>query len=136
MLAWSEAFERESETPPTQDHPLFIGHTLDAFARDPQRGEVLVIDTPQGAAGYVILARFWSNEHRGETVMLDEFYIDPAHRGGLGAPVLAAVEAHAVGLGCAVIVLEVLDNNPRAEALYLRAGFVRDRGAYHKRLIG
>jgi len=61
--------------------------------------------------------------------MADEAYIDgvavsPAYRGrGVGAGLIAAMEAWATRQGLSIIRLEVVDANPRAEKLYRRIGF-------------
>lgn len=47
----------------------------------------------------------------------------PSHRGrGVGAALLAAVEAHARATGCCKVTLEVMDHNP-ARRLYQRCGY-------------
>jgi len=78
-----------------------------------------------GDAGYVAMTRGFSLEQGGSFALLDELYIQPSARGrGLGAQALALAEIQARAWHVAVLRLEVNHHNPRAKALYLRAGFV------------
>ncbi|MGR3466678.1 MAG: GNAT family N-acetyltransferase [Shimia sp.] len=46
-----------------------------------------------------------------------------ARSGGVGAALLGAIEAHARGIGCHTVRLDVVDGNDRARALYERLGY-------------
>ena len=88
-------------------------------------GTVRLWDGETGAAGYLALTRGFSLEQAGHYALLDELYIAPEARGrGLGAQALALAAAQARDWGVDVLRLEVHHHNPRAKALYLRAGFV------------
>ena len=55
---------------------------------------------------------------------LHDLVVLPECRGqGLGNQLLSAVEEKATSLGCCRISLEVMEDNPRAKALYHRFGF-------------
>jgi GNAT superfamily N-acetyltransferase len=102
--------------------------------REPARGEVLVIERSGAAVGYAILVPFWSNEFRGEALILDELYVSPGARGGAGADALARIEERARARGVKLLALEVLPEAQRVHALYQRAGFTAERTLYQKRL--
>lgn len=97
---------------------------LAALLADPACGAALLLGE-DGAAGYLALTRGFSLEQAGHYALLDELYIAPHARGrGLGAQALALAAAQARDWGVEVLRLEVHHHNPRAKALYLRAGFV------------
>lgn len=70
----------------------------------------------------------------GEDAELQRIAVDPAHRRhGLGADLLAAVEARVVGEGAERLLLEVREDNATAAAFYEAHGFEevgRRRGYY------
>lgn len=135
LEAWSYAFERDGEHFASGDPgPPFIGETLRHFAVEPSRGEIVVLERAGRPAGYAILVFFWSNEFRGEVVLLDELWIDPAERGGTGGQVMTALQERAAARGAQVLTLEVLDAVPRAASLYRRAGFTSERRSWWRRL--
>lgn len=91
---------------------------------DPGCGALLLLGA-DGTDGYLALTRGFSLEQGGHHALLDELYIAPAARGrGLGAQALDIANAQARAWGVPVLRLEVHHHNPRAKALYLRAGFV------------
>lgn len=134
LEAWSHAFERDGLHFPTDPGPVFIAETWRRFAADPSHGEVLVIERDGQPAGYAILVFFWSNEFRGEVVLLDELWIDPAHRGGSGGEVVQRLVERGQARGARAISLEVLDGSPRAASLYGRHGFASDRRGFWRAL--
>lgn len=134
LEAWSYAFERDGLHFPTDPGPVFIGETLRRFATHPSHGEILVIERDGQPAGYAILVFFWSNEFRGEVVLLDELWIDPAHRGGSGGEVVERLIERSQARGARAISLEVLDGSPRAASLYARHGFASDRRSHWRAL--
>ncbi|MFI5020360.1 MAG: GNAT family N-acetyltransferase [Alphaproteobacteria bacterium] len=80
------------------------------------------------------LVEEWQGEIRGYAVVffrrlsptarLYSFAIAPEHRGqGLAAALLAAAECQAREHGCSAIRLEVRKDNPRAQAIYRKAGY-------------
>ncbi|MEL7463888.1 MAG: GNAT family N-acetyltransferase [Pseudomonadota bacterium] len=57
-------------------------------------------------------------------MLMDGVVVALAHRGaGIGEALLDALSHHAARAGAQALRLEVVDANPRAEALYLRLGF-------------
>lgn len=125
---WSRDFEHHRGDP-------FIARTLEELTRHPERGEIVVLErSGQGPVGYAILVRFWSNEFRGEALILDELYVAPEARGGVGRGALEKIEERARSRGVKLLALEVLPDAPRVHALYQRAGFKSDRTLYQKRL--
>lgn len=90
---------------PAHVEPLFV--TLD--------GEVV---------GYVILARFYSNEFGGLMLYVDELWLRPGRRGaGLGESTMLALVERARGQGYTRVALEVNADNARARRFYERLGF-------------
>ncbi len=97
---------------------------VSALLSDPGCGALLLLGA-DGTDGYMALTRGFSLEQGGHHALLDELYIAPAARGhGLGAQALELASTQARTWGVAVLRLEVHHHNPRAKALYLRAGFV------------
>lgn len=59
-----------------------------------------------------------------DILLMDGIAVSPDARGrGVGTALLDAIKAHASDLGKPRIRLDVIDTNPRAAKLYLRAGF-------------
>ncbi|WP_298258755.1 GNAT family N-acetyltransferase [uncultured Litoreibacter sp.] len=57
-------------------------------------------------------------------LLMDGIFVDEAARGkGVGTALLDAVVLHAQSGGFAQVRLDVIDSNPRAQALYARQGF-------------
>lgn len=82
---------------------------------------VLVADDAGAVAGYcVVLFRSYSRKGR-----LYSIAVEPG-RSGIGRMLLAAAEAEALRRGCAALRLEVSVDNPRAIALYEKAGYLPD----------
>lgn len=64
------------------------------------------------------------------TLLMDGIFVAPETRGqGIGTMLLSAIKAEAARRGLASVRLDVIDNNPRARALYERQGFLP--GAVH-----
>ena len=78
-----------------------------------------------GTARLLAMALLLSRRQRPGTLLMDGIAVAPEMRGhGVGTQLLAAVCNHARATGHADVRLDVLDNNPRARALYERVGFV------------
>ena len=132
LLALARAFHAED------------GHRLDAggeaaiaaLAAGTPHAKAWLIRERDRTVGYVVLALGFSVEHGGCDSFLDDFYIEPGHRGrGLGSAVLTALEREARALSVKAIHLEVMPGNDRAEALYRRFGFAPSgRALLSKRL--
>ncbi len=98
---------------------------LEQLIANPALGLFQFIQVDGEAVGYFVLTLGFSLEFAGRFALLDEFYVDPAHRGcGLGVQALAYIQRAAASLGVAAIRLEVDRGNPRVRAFYQRAGFV------------
>ncbi len=99
---------------------------------DPSLGEVFLVEHNGSAVGYAVLVYSFSLEFGGRTAFIDEFFIDATGRGhGLGGHVLEFLASHCRGLGINAILLEAEETNPRATALYEKAGFQ----FFHRRLL-
>jgi ribosomal protein S18 acetylase RimI-like enzyme len=125
LLDLVEAFYREEGYPFERPGAR---RALIALVRSPARGWVWVIERGSRPVGYVVVTLGYSLEYRGATVLVDELYLSPEHRGrGLGSKTLALVERAAASSGVRVVQLEVERSNAGADALYRRCGFA-DRG--------
>lgn len=94
---------------------------------DASLGAVLLAEADGARVGYVMLGWCFSIEQGGRHVLIDELYLEPDARGrGLGGALLASACDWARAHGAEVARLEVNRHNPRAKALYLRAGFRDD----------
>jgi GNAT superfamily N-acetyltransferase len=90
----------------------------------PSHGGLWFIETGGVFIGYFVLTLGFSLEFAGRFALLDEFYVERAHRGhGIGTQALDFIQLTAESLGVAAIRLEVDRANPRARAFYQRAGF-------------
>lgn len=124
VLAWTQAFYNEEHL---QFDPVATPRAVSVLLDNPACGAVLLFGT-DAPVGYAALTRGFSLEQRGHYALLDELYIAPHARGrGLAAHALDAAADQARAWGVSMLRLEVLHHNPRAKALYLRAGFVDDR---------
>jgi GNAT superfamily N-acetyltransferase len=133
LTEWSRDFEVPSEELYGGPREPFIGETLRMLSAHPERGGVYILETERGPIGYTVLVRFWSNEARGDSIVIDELYIAPAHRGGIGLAALRAIEELSRSLGCFLIALEVAPTH-RAASLYQRAGYETGNIVYYKLL--
>lgn len=65
-----------------------------------------------------------ANGSRTQQAWIDYLGIDASvRRRGLGTELLAALEAHAHGVGCTCVALDVLEDNPAGRRLFDRRGF-------------
>ena len=105
---------------------------------DPSLGfVVLARETAEGAdLGYAVVTYGFDLEWAGRDAFLTELWLEPAARGqGVGARLLAAVEAKARATGVRAMHLMVRHANANAQALYRRAGYgVPDRLFMTRRL--
>jgi ribosomal protein S18 acetylase RimI-like enzyme len=87
-------------------------------------GRVFLVEHDDAALGYIALTFSFSLEFGGRTAFIDEFFIQAAGRGrGLGQRVLDFVAERSRAAGINAILLEAEDTNPRASALYKKAGY-------------
>ena len=97
-----------------------------ALIDDDAHGTILLLGDAADA-GYLVLTRNFSLEQGGAYVLLDELFVADHARGrGIGAAALALAARQARAWGAARLRLEVHHHNPRAKALYTRAGFRDD----------
>ena len=100
------------------------GTALAALLDGDGLGRAWLVRHGDAVVGYVVLTLGFSLESGGRDGFVDELYVVPTARGGgIGARVLALVEAEARALGLKKLYLEVGHDN-RASGLYRRAGFI------------
>jgi ribosomal protein S18 acetylase RimI-like enzyme len=88
-------------------------------------GQVLIAMRGDSACGYAIVTWGYDLEYEGRDAFLTELWVAPAERGrGLGARLLAGVEQRAQQLGAGAVHLQVRTDNPGAQRIYRRSGFV------------
>jgi GNAT superfamily N-acetyltransferase len=98
---------------------------LELLLTDPALGTFRFIQFDGAPVGYFVLTLAYSLEFAGRFALLDEFYVDPRHRGrGIGGQALEEIRQIAAGLGVAAIRLEVDRSNGRVRGFYQRAGFL------------
>ncbi len=101
---------------------------LDELTDPNAYGFLYIIEASAETAGYLLVSWGYSAEHGGPYLLVDELYVEAAHRGcGLGRAALEFVGQLARERGASVIKLEVSDHNPEAAKLYLRAGFTDEK---------
>lgn len=128
LMAMMQAFYVEDRI---VHDPARIAGALQALWSEPAHGVVMLLsvdgDAAAQAAGYVVLSVCFSLEQGGRHGLLDELYLGPSMRGrGLGGQALSLARQWAMQRGLPALRLEVHRHNPRAKALYERAGFVDD----------
>jgi GNAT superfamily N-acetyltransferase len=130
------------------DHQAAILELLNAYALDPMGdGKPLPDETRQNLiprlkehpttviflayldekpVGLAICFRGFSTFAAKPLLNIHDFYVNPAHRGnGLGRLLMQAIEAHARKTDCCKLTLETQENNHRAKAVYIAAGFAQ-----------
>ncbi|MCY3906251.1 MAG: GNAT family N-acetyltransferase [Anaerolineaceae bacterium] len=80
---------------------------------------------PGGSLRYLAMGLLLSRSRQPDTLLMDGIAVAPECRGqGIGTQLLPVVCEHAREGSYREVRLDVLDNNPRARALYERSGFV------------
>jgi GNAT superfamily N-acetyltransferase len=98
--------------------------TMEELLAHPEYGGTWLIEADGAPAGYVVITICYSLEFGGRFALLDELFVEEQWRSqGLGSEALAFMEAWCVGQSVRAMRLEVWHQNPRALALYQRAGF-------------
>ena len=102
---------------------------LNALIAHPEFGHIYLFENAGEIAGYGVLTFGFSIELGGRDAFVDEFFVDPSHRGkGVGAAALALMIEEARGAGVQALHLEIAAGNAAAKSLYRRLGFTaRDR---------
>ncbi len=80
--------------------------------------------------GYLLGVYVFSLEHLGLTAEIDEFFVQPQHRGqGIGVDLLKVAELAFINAGCTNVSLQLSRDNDSARAFYHRHGYT-ERSAY------
>ncbi len=110
--------------------------SLEMMLADPKLGRLFVVENNRRVIGYLVVAFSFSLEYGGRTAFIDEFFIGPAGRGlGFGRRALDFVTEFCRSQKINAILLEAEESNPRATALYAKAGYeFLDRRLLTKRL--
>ncbi len=99
------------------------------IAHPGERGLVWVAESQQTLRGYLIAVLLLSIEHQGLMAEIDEFFVLPEERRqGVGARLLAAMEADLVQRGCVRLQLQLALGNARGRAFYERQGYAPRAG--------
>ncbi len=106
-------------------------HTaLHGVLADSSLGCGVLIEVDGNVAGYLVVCFGWSLEFEGRDAFVDELYVRERFRGqGLGSRALEIAADLCRAHGVRALHLEVERRNPRAQAIYRKAGFV-DREYY------
>ncbi len=100
-----------------------IQTTLDHIRKHPDKGNILVFEQEGFLIGYAILINFWSNEYKGNVLIIDELYILPDYRSqGIATAFLNFLSDTRYN-DSVMLHLEVSDSNKRAMDLYRKMGF-------------
>lgn len=103
--------------------PESIQKTLDHLFQYPDKGSILVFKKEEVIAGYAILINFWSNEYKGNVLIIDELYILPEYRSqGIATAFLNYLSDTRYN-DSVMLHLEVSEINKRAMDLYFKMGF-------------
>jgi GNAT superfamily N-acetyltransferase len=99
-----------------------------ALLSDEQIGMIWLICDRDRPIGYVALTFFFSMEYHGRCGLVDELYIREAYRGkGIGKKVFALIEEYLQSQKMRSLSLVVDFWNDRAESLYVKLGFRREK---------
>lgn len=97
---------------------------LSELLRDPRNGRLIIIDTENEIAGYLILGFGFSVEFGGRDALLDELFIRTQFRGrGFGTAAIDFAISLCTSENIEALHLESDHFNERAHDLYLRLGF-------------
>ncbi len=112
------------------DSPFVLNprRATDAFTAllaDERLGQIWIIQSNSRDVGYVVLTLCHSMNFGGMAAVVDDFFIQPAFRGGgLGKAAMDEVRKYCTGHGVRAIHVETGRDNARALAVYRHAGFV------------
>jgi ribosomal protein S18 acetylase RimI-like enzyme len=88
---------------------------------------VYLAEVDGAAAGFMQLFKTYSTVHLSPAWILEDLFVDPVHRkNGVASALLGRALAHAREDGASGMFLETAHDNVTAQALYERAGWVRE----------
>jgi len=115
--------------PASDEH---IQRTIDRAASHPEHMRIVVFKVEGAVAGYSLLTNYWSNEHGGLVLILDEVFVLPEFR---GKEISSKFFKHLFVMPEYVMVyLEVFPGNTLALDLYKRIGFQQFERNYMYRM--
>lgn len=101
---------------------------FNALLSDEQLGVIWLICDRDRPIGYVALTFFFSMEYHGRCGLVDELYIQSEYRGqGIGKQVFQMLENYCQQMHMRSLSLVVDFWNDKAEALYTKLGFHREK---------
>ena len=99
-------------------------NALSQLVSDQLLGVIWLICDGMAPVGYIVLTFGYSLEYHGRDAFIDEFFIQPSHRGrGWGREALRCVEDASRGFGVHAVHLEVTHVNKGAQRFYRKLGF-------------
>lgn len=109
-----------------------IERTIERARSHPEQLQLKVFKVDGAIAGYSLLTNYWSNEHGGLVLILDEVFVLPEFR---GKGISSKFFKHLFALPEYVMVyLEVFPGNTVAYELYKRIGFQQFERTYMYRM--
>lgn len=98
---------------------------------EPRYGHAWFIEVNSEVVGYMVVTYGFALESGGREMLIDEFYIDTAHRGqGIGRQAVEFLRQQCRTEAIQVLYLEVERHNTAAFAFYQRMGFVPDDSTF------
>ncbi len=123
-----EAFGRMVLTLYTEDpegEPVTVDKirlTVKEAEEHPDKLMIVMFEHEGSIIGYSILTFFWSNEHGGDIINIDEVFVEPAYRSqGIGTAFINSLFGRFPS--AIALKLEVSQSNHRAKRGYERVGF-------------
>ena len=110
------------------DYPLNRVRAAEAFAAllaDDRLGHVWLIEKNSVAVEHLVVTLCFSMEYGGLIAFVDDLFVRrPFRRMGLGAAALEQARTFCANRGVRAMLVETGHDNPAAQAVYRRAGFV------------
>lgn len=109
-----------------------IQATFNELVVHPDKGTILVFEKEQALVGYALLINFWSNEHGGNILNIDEIFVEKQFRGqGIATNFMHYLMQEKIN-DAVVLQLEITSENTGARKLYERLGFQKH---YNDRML-